>query len=99
MDFCRVALLTFGRSLFCHHYVVACIAVKNRYLMTPPELAGDTPIVDVIEPIEIDTCPSFWSEMDSAFLRGFNGRFCQRLHLDEPLIRQTRFDNRFTTIA
>ena len=49
--------------------------------------------------MEIAVLPPLRLEGDLAAPYGFNSRADQRLHLDEPLQRQQRFDHRMATGA
>ena len=61
--------------------------------MTPPELTGDDPVVDVFHPIDQIVLEPVRYEMNF-LIRLLLGQdlFGQRLHLDKPLGGQARFD-------
>ena len=55
--------------------------------MAPPELAGDTPVTDVVQPLAVNLGKTLRNESDIAILYSISCRLCQRLHLYEPLSR------------
>src|ERR1041385_2535040 len=67
--------------------------------MSPPELAGDAPIMDVPHPLEIRLGVIFRSERDLAFLCRFNRTIGQWLNFDEPLRREPWFHNSFAAVT
>ena len=60
--------------------------------MPPPELAGDAPIADVFEPLDIGLGETLRHELDLAALYGLDCRLGQRVHLDEPLLGNERLN-------
>ena len=67
--------------------------------MSPPQLARDAPVVDVVHPVQIDLAIIFRNDRDLAALHRFDGAVGQRLDLDEPLLGQARLDHRPAAIA
>ena len=67
--------------------------------MSPPQLTGNTPILDVFHPVEINLFKSFGVELNFALLYNVNCRTCKRLHLDEPLLGYNGFYCCVTTVA
>ncbi len=79
--------------------------------MAPPELAGDTPVLDVFEPLVIRGGPVFRHEPDLAVAhhieRGFGDRLARVIralgrrlaHGDEPLIREHRLQHHTGAVA
>src|SRR5690606_22536145 len=65
----------------------------------PPELPGDAPVADVLEPVLVDFGVAVGCEAHPAVARCGERRLRQRLHLHEPLIREPRLDHRVATIA
>ena len=57
-----------------------------RNPVPPPELTGNTPVLNVFHPVEIDFRPALGDELHFAGLDRFNGGFGERLHLHEPLL-------------
>src|ERR1700757_4555109 len=62
-----------------------------RNAMSPPKLAGDAPVMDVAHPLEISFGVILRREFDLAFFYCFNRTIGQRLNLNEPLRRESRF--------
>ena len=69
---------------------LAIFIVPDRDLMAPPELAGNTPGLNVVEPVEIDLVGVAGNELGRAVLNGFQGGSRQCLGIDKPLVRQHR---------
>lgn len=42
--------------------------------MAPPELAANTPVVDVFHPVEIDALKALRDDLNVAIAHGFDGR-------------------------
>src|SRR5262249_60820011 len=54
---------------------VAVGAVPDRDPLTPPDLARDAPVADVLHPVEVDAREPFGREADATLLdRGYPGR-------------------------
>ncbi|MNN48104.1 hypothetical protein D3C81_1625640 [compost metagenome] len=68
--------------------------------MTPPELAGNTPITYVFDPVQVGLLKTVRHEINAfpGLLR-FDRRFSEWLHFDEPLGGQIRFNNRTGPLA
>ncbi len=67
--------------------------------MSPPDLTGNAPIADIIEPMEIYLVKTFGNEFGFSVLYGVNSRLCKRLHLNEPLCGNFWLDSRSAAIA
>ena len=63
------------------------ITVPGRNPMAPPQLAGNTPITNIVQPVAIDFGKSLWYEFDFASLDSLYSRLSQGIHLDKPLGR------------
>ena len=81
----------------CHF--AAVVAVERRNLVTPPQLTGNAPVLDVFQPVEINFVEPFRNELGLAALYGINCRLCQRFHLDKPLLGNSRLDGRTAAVA
>ena len=67
--------------------------------MPPPNLAGNTPVANVFQPVIIGLVPSIRND---ARLTGFyclNGFLCQRFCLYKPLSRQIRFHHGMASVT
>ena len=73
--------------------------VPGRNAMSPPELAADAPILDLVHPFVIHRAPIVGHEADAAVLDGADGRFRQRLDVDEPLIGEQGLEDGVAAIA
>ena len=67
--------------------------------MTPPDLPGDAPVLNVSHPAEIVVLPGLGNDPDPTIFDRLNRRFRERLDFDEPLVRQQRFDNSLAAVA
>ena len=67
--------------------------------MSPPELAADAPVADVLHPVEIDLGEALGDDLDAAVFDRFDGRFGQGLHFDEPLLAGERLDDGLAALA
>src|ERR1043166_4369457 len=61
--------------------------------VSPPELAGDAPVMNVAHPLEICLGVVFRRERDLTFFYRLNRAIGQRLDLDEPLCGKPGFHN------
>src|SRR5271156_5196978 len=60
-------------------------AMPGRNAMTPPQLARDAPVADVLHPIEECLIPIVWNENDLAGVHRVQHLGGERLGFDEPL--------------
>ena len=75
-----------------HDCLPALAAVVGRDPVTPPELAADTPVADIVGPVEIDLFHPLGDQLDVLFLHRLHGRLDQLIHFDEPLFFDQGFD-------
>ena len=80
-----VAVLALGGVLPADGHLAAVGAVPHGDLMTPPQLAADAPVVDVLHPVQIGLGEAVGDELGLPLLHHPDGLLSQRLHLDEPL--------------
>ena len=119
---CQLACVTIG-TRFCVSFflgvgdvnlaVSACCVnlVPGRNLVAPPQLARDTPVLDIVEPLVVGVGPVFRHHLDFAirdfFQRDFGNRLAGKVrafrrglaHRDEPLVGQHRLDHHAGTVA
>ncbi len=62
-----------------------------RYTLSPPELAGDAPVVRGLHPVAIGVAVFFRNELYPPAFDAFERRFRKGVHLEEPLLRKFRF--------
>ena len=67
--------------------------------MSPPYLAGDTPVPHVFQPVEVDLDPSLWIEGYLTLFGGLYGGLGQGLHPDEPLVGEVGLYDRMAAVA
>ena len=66
--------------------------------MSPPELSGNTPVLDIISPVEICLVHSFRNQLDLTILYCLYSRFNQLIHLNEPLLFYQWLNRSLTTV-
>ena len=67
--------------------------------MSPPELPGDIPVTNVLEPVDVDRFPALGEDSNAAVMNRLQSWRCQRLHLHKPLIRKARLHDGVAAIA
>ncbi len=89
-----------GKGLLGRDRCLATIrAVPDRDPVPPPELAGDAPVMDVLQPVQVDALEAVRLERQPAVVRrGYRG-LCQRGHLDEPLLADQGLDHGVAPLA
>ena len=92
MDFLRAACCTLSRIFTCHGHVVIG-AIPNGDAMSPPELATDTPIFDIVEPVVINLFKTLGHDLDLSVAYRVETFARERFHFHEPLLRDHRLDN------
>src|SRR5208337_1501473 len=88
-----------GRSLAGDNHFLAAITRPRRNAMSPPQLARDAPVVDIVHPVQINLAVVVRDDGNLAALDSLLGAIGQRLDLDEPLLRQPRLDDGSTAVA
>ena len=66
-------------------------SVPDGDAMSPPELAGDAPVFDVVEPVEVGFGPALWVKVDDVVPDGGFGFFNAGV-FEEPLVGEAGFD-------
>ena len=98
---CKVgaaALGTYLRHLLGYDYFTAVIAVICGNPVSPPQLTADTPVADVIRPVEVVLLHTFGDQLDLAVFHSFSCGFDQLIHLNEPLVLYHGLDGGLTTV-
>ena len=92
--------------IFLTHFVlgaanvdVAVVVVPCRDAVTPPQLAGDAPVLNIAHPGEIHVFVLLRHELDIAVLNRLYRRFCQHVGAHVPLVGQHRFDHHAAAVA
>src|SRR5215212_361052 len=93
-----VLLETLTRRLFGRHDLFIR-AVPHRYALTPPELPGDVPVADVLEPPDGLPPPGVGVDGYLARFQRLDGWFGERPHRTPPLLREPRLDDRSAPLA
>lgn len=78
---------------------LAGLVVPRRDAVAPPQLAADAPVLDVTHPGEVHVLVLLGHELDAAIFHGSDGRFCQRLGGNVPLVGQPRLDDSARTVT
>ena len=98
---CKVGAAALGaylRHLLGYDYFTAVIAVICGNPVSPPQLTADTPVADIIRPVEIVLLHTFGDQLDLAIFYSFSCGFDQFIHLNEPLVLYHRLDGGLTTV-
>ena len=75
------------------------VAVPDRDAVAPPELAGDAPVADALQPLGVVVAPALGDEPERAVAVRRERRARERLHPDEPLVREPWLDDRVAAVA
>src|SRR5210317_2037480 len=78
---------------------IAVIVIPGGYAMAPPELARNTPVLDIFHPVVISLAPVLGDKTDTTIFNGFDRRLRQWFGTHEPLIGQIGLDNHAGTIT
>ena len=78
---------------------VAFVIVEGWDTVTPPQLTGDTPVLNVAHPGVVHVLVLLRHKFDIAFLNSFYSGFSQRFSIGKPLVRQHRLDDNTTTVT
>ena len=92
--FGALAGLAFGNN-----HVSAFFAVIGGNAVTPPQLSGNAPVLDVFHPIEVNFGKTVGNELRLLLFYRLDCGLCKRLHLYEPLLGNYRFDRAVTAVA
>ena len=105
----RVLILLHGLSAlradrygsFAYDFVLTVLirAVVCGNAVSPPELTGDAPVADILHPAQICVLEVLRDKLKLAALYNFDSGFCERLHLNEPLLRAARLYNGMTALT
>ncbi len=87
------------RILQGHGHLLAVLAGPGRNLMPPPDLAGNAPVADVFQPVEIGPLPHVGDDPSTAVLDGGDGLVRQRFGLHEPLEGEVGLHHRAASVA
>src|SRR5580704_19120178 len=99
LQLCAAALRALRRSFARDDYFLAAFTCPRRNAMSPPQLARDAPVVDVVHPVQVNLFVVLRNDCDLAAFYGLNYFLRQRLNLDEPLLGQTRLDYGSAAVA
>ena len=75
------------------------LAGEHRDPMTPPQLAGDAPVFDVVHPGEVGLLPTGGMEGDGTGGHGICSRTLELVHRHKPLLREPRLQRGVAAIA
>ena len=80
------AFRAYARHFLCYHNFPAFIAIVSRNPMSPPKLAADAPVSDVVRPVKICLLHPFGNQLDFPVLYCLHCRFDEFIHLYKPLL-------------
>ena len=95
---CAAALRTNSRLGARYHGFAAGIAVISRNSVSPPQLSGNTPVFDVVRPVEVGLFHAFRNQTDFLLLNCFYCGLDQLVHLYKPLLFDHRLDGRAAAV-
>ena len=95
----RDAVLGTHFRLVTAHVDVAGVVIPGRDAVTPPQLTGDAPVLNVAHPGEVHVLVLLGYELDAAIFHRFDGGLGHRRHAHVPLVGQHRLDGHATAIA
>ena len=81
------------------YHLTAVIAVVCRDSVSPPELSGDTPVLDAGEPVLIGLDIIVRDELHLALPACFKSGLAHLLHADEPLWLHHRLYRRMASVV
>ena len=96
---CTSAVRADGRGLLGYDRLLAAAAIVGRNPVSPPQLAGNAPVTDVLEPVQIDLVKALRYKCQIAVLNRFDRRLCHFFHSNEPLLLDHRLDRRSAAIV
>ena len=74
-----------------NHGLPALVAVVGRNPVSPPQLAADAPVADIVRPVEIDLLQTFGNQFHLTVFHRFHRGLDEFFHLYEPLLLYQRF--------
>ena len=78
--------------------LAALIAVVSRDAVSPPDLTGDAPVLNVLQPMQVDLVKTLRYKFQFPGLKRVDRRLRQLLHLHEPLLLDQRLHCRTAAI-
>ncbi|CCK17247.1 hypothetical protein BN136_3257 [Cronobacter universalis NCTC 9529] len=95
-----------GQVIFLTHFLFAAAyidvafgIVPGRDTVAPPELTGDTPVLNIAHPGEVHVFVLLRHKLNIAVFYRFHRRFRQHVGTHVPLVGQHRFDNHAAAVA
>ena len=73
--------------------------IPSRYAVSPPDLAANAPVLNVLEPLRVNFFPMPWEETNQMIPHHDVKRLFLFRIFQKPLFANTRFDWHFTTLA
>ena len=85
MDVVAVAVRAFRQIRPGRHLLSAVVTVPHRDTVTPPDLAGNAPVMDVVHPVRIGLRETVRHKLDAPVFNAFHGGLHEGFHFDKPL--------------
>ena len=95
----RSAVLALRDIFARHRNFSAVLAMPGGNAVSPPDLAADAPVLNIVHPFEVGLFPLFGNDAGASRFHRGNGFLRQRPNLDVPLQAGIGLDNRFAAIA
>ena len=87
------------RVLLRTNHLSARLAIPNGNTVSPPKLAGNTPVAHVFHPVVISFGETLGHKSDFIFHRRGDRGLCERLHFYKPLLRDDGLHRRMAAVA
>ena len=93
-------IIFFADFLFGTTYInITLIIVPGRNPVSPPQLAGDTPVLDIAHPGKVHVFVLFGHKLNIATFHSGNGFLCQWCSFYIPLVREVGLDNNTRAVS
>ena len=76
----------------------AVLTIVSGNTMSPPKLTGNTPVLDIFQPMQVGLSVVFRNKFQISLVQCFDSRLCQLFHLHKPLGLHHRLNGGSATI-
>ena len=82
----------------CYYKFSAFVTIICRNPVSPPNLSGNTPVTDILQPVQIYLVKTFRNKLKLPGLNRIDCRFRQLFHLHKPLLLNQRLHRSLATV-
>ena len=82
---CASAFRALLRHFSCNNHLTALITVISRDSVSPPELTRNTPVTDVLQPVQVSLVKTCRNKLKISVVQSLDGSFCHFIHFYKPL--------------